>query len=113
MNEQGSIIRPLAEQVVVRQLEPPDVLKIAPGRAEVIAVGSGHLLAGGGRQELEVVPGDIVLFAPYAGTPITVGDAHYLIVNEMDILVVLATRPQKDHRRPEGRPNQARQIDQE
>lgn len=53
---------------------------------EVISVGRGHVLENGERFPISVNPGDIVMFAKYAGTTILHKDKQYLLLEEADIL---------------------------
>lgn len=92
-------IRPLADRVVVKPLEEteqmkgglyiPDTAKEKPQQGEVIAVGPGKLTEDGKRIPLELKEGDRVLYGKYSGTEVTVGDEHYLILRESDVLAVI------------------------
>lgn len=92
-------IKPLADRVVVKSLEPeenvkggiiiPDTAKEKPQEGEVVAVGPGRITDNGNKVPMEVKVGDRVLFGKYAGTEVTVGDQEYLIMKENDILAVI------------------------
>ncbi|MDA8204892.1 MAG: co-chaperone GroES [Thermaerobacter sp.] len=93
-------IRPLSDHVVVKLITEektvagivlPDTAKDKLQRAEVVAVGSGRLLDNGTRASLEVKPGDLVLFESGFGQRVRIDDADYLLLQESDILAVLAT----------------------
>jgi len=92
-------IRPLADRVVVRQLEAENTSSggiILPGSAaekpnqgEVIAVGPGRTLDNGSVQPVAVAVGDRVLFGKYASTEHTIDGEELLIVRESDLLAVI------------------------
>lgn len=94
-----SKLRPLADRVVVRRLEPeekthggivlPDTAKDKPQQGEVLAVGPGKLEDNGVRRPLEVEVGNKILFAKYAGTEVKVDGIEYVILVERDILAVV------------------------
>lgn len=92
-------LRPLADRVVVKALEPgevnkggiiiPDTAKEKPQEGEVVAVGPGRLLETGERQVVEVKEKDRILYGKYSGTEVTVDGCDYLIMREGDILAVI------------------------
>jgi chaperonin GroES len=92
-------IRPLADRVVVKPLEEteqtrgglyiPDTAKEKPQQGEVVAVGPGRTGEDGKRIEMEVKPGDRVLYGKYSGTEVTLGEEEYLILRESDVLAVV------------------------
>lgn len=92
-------LQPLNDRVLVKRLESeektagglfiPDAAKEKPSKGEVIACGPGKLNDKGERVAMEVKPGDIVLFAKYAGTEIKVNGADHIIMREEDILAIL------------------------
>ena len=92
-------LKPLNDRVLVKRLESeertasglyiPDTAKEKPSKGEVIACGPGKLNEKGERVAMEVKPGDIVLFAKYAGTEIKVNGADHIIMREEDILAIL------------------------
>ena len=92
-------LKPLNDRVLVKRLESeertasglyiPDTAKEKPSKGEVIACGPGKLNEKGERVAMEVKPGDIVLFAKYAGTEIKVNGADHIIMREDDILAIL------------------------
>lgn len=93
-------LRPLHDRVLVKRLEEsesmvgsiviPDSAKEKPQQAEVVAVGSGRRLESGDRAEMELKPGDRILFGKYAGSDIKIGNDQYLILREDEILAVLS-----------------------
>ena len=92
-------LRPLHDRVLVKRLASteetinglyiPDSAKEKPQQAEVIAIGKGKLLENGDRAELNVKPGDKVLFGKYSGSEVKVDGETYLIFREDEILGVL------------------------
>ena len=92
-------LRPLHDRVLVKRLEEsesmvgsiviPDSAKEKPQQAEVVAVGSGRLLETGGRSEMDLKPGDRILFGKYGGSEVKIGGEQYLILREDEILAVL------------------------
>ena len=89
-------LEPLGDRVVVQPagreettksgLVIPDTAKEKPQRGTVIAVGQGRRDDDGDRIAIDVVVGDQVLFAKYAGTEFKYEDEEYLILSEKDIL---------------------------
>jgi len=95
----ASKIRPLHDRIIVRRIEEqeqmrgglfiPDTAKEKPQEGEVIAVGNGKILENGTKIELDLKPGDRVLFGKYAGTEIKLDGEEYLILREDDVLGVI------------------------
>ncbi len=83
--------RPLGERALVRVVEReektasgivlPDTAKEKPQTAEVIAVGEGD--------DLKVSQGDVIVFAKYSGTEISLDGEDYMILDADDILGVV------------------------
>ncbi len=93
-------IQPLHDRVLVRRFEAedktaggvllPDSAKDKPQKGRVEKVGPGHQTKDGGRRELQVKEGDIVLFTTWAGDEFnTGGDDTVLLMREEDILAIL------------------------
>lgn len=92
-------LRPLRDRVLVKRIEAaeilasgiiiPDTVKEKPHQAEVIAAGTGKLLANGRLAALEVKPGDRILFGKYSGSEVKINSQEYLILREDEILAVL------------------------
>ena len=93
-------IKPLADRIIVKQLEAeektkggivlPDTAKEKPQEGKVVAIGKGKVLESGQTQPIEVKVGDRILYAKYSGTEITTKDGEeYLIIKEDDILAVV------------------------
>lgn len=93
-------IEPLGDKVVVKRTEAeevtsggivlPDAAREKPQEGRVLSVGTGRLLSDGTRSKLQVNEGDRVLFSSYAGNEIDIDGSKLLIMNESDILAVLA-----------------------
>ncbi len=92
-------LRPLADRVVIRPLERedttksgivlPDTAKEKPQEGLVEAVGNGkYNEQTGQRVPLDVVVGDRVIYAKYAGSEVKIDEQDYLILAERDILAV-------------------------
>ena len=91
-------IRPLGDKVVVKVSEEeektaggiilPDTARKKPQEGKVVAVGPGKLLDDGTRAPMNVKVGDIVVFAKYGGTEITVDDEELVILDEDSIYAV-------------------------
>ena len=92
-------MKPLNDRVLVKRLESeektagglfiPDSAKEKPAKGEIVACGPGKLNDKGERVAMEVKPGDVVLFAKYAGTEIKVDGVDHIIMREDDILAIL------------------------
>jgi chaperonin GroES len=93
-------IRPLGDKVLVERVEAesktaggivlPDTAKEKPQRGKIVSVGEGKMLENGTRKEIQVKKGDTVLFTSYAGTEIKIDGKEYLIMDESDIMAVIA-----------------------
>jgi len=90
---------PLGDRVVVRPLAAeekspggillPDAARTRPQQGRVLSVGDGRLLANGNRATPQVLEGDRIVFARYAGTEVVVNREELLILSEDEILAVL------------------------
>jgi chaperonin GroES len=91
--------RPLHDRVLVRRVEAeertkggiiiPDTAKEKPQEGEVIAVGAGSRDDAGKLVELDVKPGDRILFGKWSGTEVVVDGEDLIIMKESDILGVI------------------------
>jgi len=91
-------IRPLADRVVIKMLEPEETTKGGiiltgsakekPQAAEVVAVGPGGMVDGK-EVVMTVKVGDKVLTSKYSGTEVKCGDEEYTIVKVGDILAIV------------------------
>ena len=59
-------------------------------KCEVVAVGSGKLLDNGKRNHMEVEVGQTVLLGKYSGTEIKLDGEEYVIVDQREIMGILA-----------------------
>lgn len=91
---------PLGVNVVVKRIEQeaktaggivlPETAREKPQEGRVLSVGDGRQLADGSRAPHQVSEGDRVLFTRWAGTEVEVNGETLLIMNEDDILAVVA-----------------------
>jgi len=87
----GMKFKPLGERALVQIVEReettasgivlPDTAKEKPQTAKVVAVGEG-----GEDGELKVKEGDLIVFAKYSGTEISLDGEDYMILDADDIL---------------------------
>jgi chaperonin GroES len=92
-------LKPLADRVIVKPapaeektkggLYIPDTGKEKPQYGEVVAVGTGKVADSGQVIEMQVAPGQKVLYGKYSGTEVTVEGEEYLIMRESDIFAIL------------------------
>ncbi len=95
----GIKLQPLGDRVVVERegseektsgdILLPDTAKDKPARGTVVSVGEGRMLEDGSRSQLQVKPGDRVIFSSYAGETFKVGEQELLLMREDDILAVI------------------------
>ena len=88
-----------AEQVTASGLVLPDTAQKKPREGEVLAVGSGKLLENGQRAPMEVSVGDVVVYAQYGGTEVTVEGEDYVILDEGSVLAVKTGAPAKSKKK--------------
>ena len=94
--------KPLGSRVVIEPLEQeditaggivlPETAKEKPQKGTVLAIGPGDRDDDGKRIPMDVVVGDIVLYAKYAGTEIKVDGKKLLILKENDILAIVVNK---------------------
>ena len=92
-------LQPLGDRVVAIRDESEDVTsggivlpasaQDKPARGRIVSVGNGRLLEDGSRSELQVKPGDQVLFTSYGPEEFKIGEEEYLLMREEDILAVI------------------------
>ena len=93
-------LKPLGDRLVVEPIEQedttaagillPETAKEKPQEGRVLAAGPGRTDDNGNRIELEVMEGDRVLYAKYAGTEVKLeSDRKVLIMKESDILALV------------------------
>jgi chaperonin GroES len=84
------IVEPVErEEVTASGIHLPETAKEKPMQGKVLAAGPGSRKDDGSRVEMDVVVGDIVLYAKYAGTEVKLDDKKYLILKETDILAIV------------------------
>jgi chaperonin GroES len=91
--------RPLHDRVLVRRVEAeertkggiiiPDTAKEKPQEGEVISVGAGARDETGKLVELDVKPGDRILFGKWSGTEVVLDGEDLIIMKESDILGII------------------------
>ena len=92
-------LKPLGDHIVVKQVEAqevkkggiiiPDTAKEKPSKGEVVAVGPGKVMENGNRKELEVKPGDKVIYSKYGGNEIKIDDEEFIILTEDEVLAIV------------------------
>ncbi|WP_194402630.1 co-chaperone GroES [Bradyrhizobium sp. CCBAU 53351] len=93
--------RPLHDRVLVRRLDAeektaggiiiPDTAKEKPQQGEIVATGPGARNEHGQLVQLDVKPGDRVLFGKWSGTEVKIDGEEFLIMKESDLLGVVDT----------------------
>ncbi|TKV73865.1 co-chaperone GroES [Bradyrhizobium elkanii] len=91
--------RPLHDRVLVRRLDAeekttggiiiPDTAKEKPQQGEIVATGPGARNEQGQLVQLDVKPGDHVLFGKWSGTEVKIDGEDFLIMKESDLLGVI------------------------
>jgi chaperonin GroES len=77
------------EQQTASGIVLPDTAKEKPQTAEVVAVGDGKLDDKGQRAPLDFNQGDVIVFAKYSGTEISLDGEDYMILDADDILGIV------------------------
>ena len=93
-------LKPMGDRVIVRPSEKesltkggiylPDTAQERPQEGEVVAAGPGRILNNGKRVEMEVKPGDKVIYSNFAGTEVEVEDEELLVLGVNDILAIIS-----------------------
>ena len=91
-------LQPLADRVVLKQLEAEETTKSGiilassaqekPQEALVIAVGPGGVVDGK-EIKMQVTEGQKVIYSKYAGTNVKLDGEEYIIIKQDDILAVV------------------------
>ncbi|MBA3793517.1 MAG: co-chaperone GroES [Rubrobacter sp.] len=91
--------KPLGDRALVKIVEReeqtasgivlPDTAKEKPQTAEVVAVGEGKLDDNGQRVPIDFSQGDVIVFAKYSGTEISLEGDDYMILDADDILGIV------------------------
>ena len=92
--------RPLGDRVLVKRVEEesktkggiiiPDTAKEKPQEGEVLAVGPGGRDEDGEYIQMDVKPGDRILFGKWSGTEVKLEGEDLIIMKESDVLGVLS-----------------------
>ena len=92
------MLKPLGDRIVVKPgpdeevstggILLPDMAKKKPQEGTVVAAGPGNVLESGRRAPLEVAVGDVVIYAKYGGTEVTLAGEDYVILEESSVLAV-------------------------
>lgn len=98
MAEKTFNIQPLGDRVIVKAVEPAEVMKggiIIPDTAKEKPM-EGHIVAAGKGKSVDgkIIPmelkvGDRVLYGKYSGTEVKINDEEYLIMREEDVLAII------------------------
>jgi chaperonin GroES len=85
------IVKPITREEMTKSgIVLPDTAKERPQEGTILAVGPGRTLDNGSREQIEVSPGQKVLFQKYAGTEFKLDDdEELLILKHGDILAVV------------------------
>lgn len=86
--EDRIVVRPAeAEETTISGLVIPDTAKEKPQQGEVLAVGPGRRAENSGELiQMELAPGDTVVYSKYGGTEITLDGEDVLILSSRDVL---------------------------
>jgi chaperonin GroES len=77
------------EETTASGIVLPDTAKEKPQTAKVVAVGEGKLDSDGQRVPVEVAQGEVIVFAKYSGTEISLDGEDYMILDADDILGIV------------------------
>ncbi|HSK82683.1 MAG TPA: co-chaperone GroES [Rubrobacter sp.] len=77
------------EETTASGIVLPDTAKEKPQTAKVVAIGEGKLDSDGQRVPVEVAPDDVIVFAKYSGTEISLDGEDYMILDADDILGIV------------------------
>jgi chaperonin GroES len=77
------------EETTASGIVLPDTAKEKPQTAKVVAIGEGKLDKDGQRVPVEVAQGDVIVFAKYSGTEISLDGEDYMILDADDILGIV------------------------
>lgn len=93
-----SDIRILGERLLVERFEPEKKIKgiIIPTQGQedkhqgrVMKVGTGCLLENGQRSEMQVKPGDHIMYTSFSGAMVEANGKEYVVLNERDVIAVV------------------------
>ena len=96
MSKKDFPLEPLGDQVIIQQdsaesktsggIIIPEQAKERPKQGKVLAVGPGKRMENGELLPVQLTVGDRIIFSPYAGNEVKVGETTYLILTEGEIL---------------------------
>lgn len=91
-------LKPLGDRVILKQQEAeektqsgiilPDSAKEKPQTAVVVVVGPGTE-SDGKKVEMQVKPGDKVIYSQYSGTNVKLEEEEFIIVSQKDIAAIV------------------------
>lgn len=95
-----NVLVPVGDNVLILPLDAeiktaggivlPDTAQKKPTEGEVVAVGPGRVLDNGDRAPMPVKVGDVVVYARYGGTEVTVDGKDYIVLSADQIYAVKA-----------------------
>lgn len=98
--------KPVSNYILVKPVEVPDTTpsglvlpessKEKPNMGVVQAVGEGQFTNNGERIPVFVQVNDIVLFAKYAGTEVTLNKEKFLIMRDLDLFGIVTNEQRPD-----------------
>ena len=93
------MLKPLSNRLLVERIDSeettssgliiPDSAKEKPQEGKVISVGPGSRDKEGAVVPMDISVGDLVLFAKYGGTDVTLDGEEYLMLKEDDVLGII------------------------
>jgi chaperonin GroES len=84
------VVEPVeSEEVTAGGIVLPETAKEKPQKGKILSIGPGDRDEEGKRIAMDVSPGDVVLYAKYAGTEIKVEGKKLLILKESDLLAIV------------------------
>ena len=93
------MLKPLSDRIMVELTESetvspggivlPDAAQEKPRQGKVVARGPGRISDDGELLPMDVKVGDVVVFAEYSGTEITVGKKKYTVLRQPDVLAII------------------------
>ncbi|MCH8074835.1 MAG: co-chaperone GroES [SAR324 cluster bacterium] len=93
------MLKPLSNRLLVERIDSeettssgliiPDSAKEKPQEGKVISVGPGSRDKEGEVVPMDISVGDLVLFAKYGGTDVTLDGEEYLMLKEDDVLGII------------------------
>jgi len=75
------MVKPLEAETTSGGIHLPEAAQEKPQKGEVVAIGTGQESDSEEAAEIEVEVGDVVIFAKYGGTELTVDGEEYLVLD--------------------------------